>query len=320
MPIIVETGQDGKIVFDLSNERRVLQINTGNTLAIFRERSVRSNPLVSNFFGLFQLVDVGRDGKFVYGKITRGKHKLTSRRKGCTWNPKTCGGKFTTGEVTVCPIGFQDEVCPDVVWNSCWERIMGVGNEINDFFATAEGTALIEELIEGTYESIGNDLHDLLWFGHHPLIDEANSTKSYLNCGISEEEWACFYDQQKTCGGILTQVDYLKAQGHTQYTCPIFESNVNGSDYTGDPTQLFNRLIKKMPSKMKKISKRGGQNAKPVILVSPSIYYAYEEHLTDKFQNITEGYYLYIDGANTCLLYTSPSPRDQRGSRMPSSA
>ena len=25
-------------------------------------------------------------------------------------------------------------------------------------------------------------------------------------------------------------------------------------------------------------------------------------------------------GANPCLLYTSPSPRDQRGSRMPSSA
>ena len=24
--------------------------------------------------------------------------------------------------------------------------------------------------------------------------------------------------------------------------------------------------------------------------------------------------------ADTCLLYTSPSPRDQRGSRMPSSA
>ena len=26
------------------------------------------------------------------------------------------------------------------------------------------------------------------------------------------------------------------------------------------------------------------------------------------------------EGGNTCLLYTSPSPRDQRGSRMPSSA
>ena len=27
-----------------------------------------------------------------------------------------------------------------------------------------------------------------------------------------------------------------------------------------------------------------------------------------------------VSGAGTCLLYTSPSPRDQRGSRMPSSA
>ena len=27
-----------------------------------------------------------------------------------------------------------------------------------------------------------------------------------------------------------------------------------------------------------------------------------------------------VDGVRSCLLYTSPSPRDQRGSRMPSSA
>ena len=31
--------------------------------------------------------------------------------------------------------------------------------------------------------------------------------------------------------------------------------------------------------------------------------------------NLTEG-----EGVTACLLYTSPSPRDQRGSRMPSSA
>ena len=29
---------------------------------------------------------------------------------------------------------------------------------------------------------------------------------------------------------------------------------------------------------------------------------------------------VFIADPNTCLLYTSPSPRDQRGSRMPSSA
>ena len=34
-------------------------------------------------------------------------------------------------------------------------------------------------------------------------------------------------------------------------------------------------------------------------------------------ENIRDGLCKYLDG---CLLYTSPSPRDQRGSRMPSSA
>ena len=40
-----------------------------------------------------------------------------------------------------------------------------------------------------------------------------------------------------------------------------------------------------------------------------------QQSLEDELQNELEGW---DDG--TCLLYTSPSPRDQRGSRMPSSA
>ena len=35
--------------------------------------------------------------------------------------------------------------------------------------------------------------------------------------------------------------------------------------------------------------------------------------------NVTAGEIIFTSGG-TCLLYTSPSPRDQRGSRMPSSA
>ena len=36
---------------------------------------------------------------------------------------------------------------------------------------------------------------------------------------------------------------------------------------------------------------------------------------------LDEGYeVLILDANKDCLLYTSPSPRDQRGSRMPSSA
>ena len=41
--------------------------------------------------------------------------------------------------------------------------------------------------------------------------------------------------------------------------------------------------------------------------------------------NCKNGYWIRFEGHifseyDTCLLYTSPSPRDQRGSRMPSSA
>ena len=37
-------------------------------------------------------------------------------------------------------------------------------------------------------------------------------------------------------------------------------------------------------------------------------------------QIFSSNFTLYGDMSNRCLLYTSPSPRDQRGSRMPSSA
>ena len=36
--------------------------------------------------------------------------------------------------------------------------------------------------------------------------------------------------------------------------------------------------------------------------------------------NIDKGIIVLLTGNGNCLLYTSPSPRDQRGSRMPSSA
>ena len=50
-----------------------------------------------------------------------------------------------------------------------------------------------------------------------------------------------------------------------------------------------------------------------VIYVSP----AYE---TIWGRSVEDLYNRYEEWAESCLLYTSPSPRDQRGSRMPSSA
>ena len=74
-------------------------------------------------------------------------------------------------------------------------------------------------------------------------------------------------------------------------------------DSDSDPCDLEDEeAYAKAAAEVKKESKQG---KKPLpICVSPP------------FNCITNGYaYYYI-----CLLYTSPSPRDQRGSRMPSSA
>ena len=49
----------------------------------------------------------------------------------------------------------------------------------------------------------------------------------------------------------------------------------------------------------------------------PSNFKAAVAKLKDTFVKEIENY---IEQAGVCLLYTSPSPRDQRGSRMPSSA
>ena len=47
----------------------------------------------------------------------------------------------------------------------------------------------------------------------------------------------------------------------------------------------------------------------------------YEDGLVDYLTDATKGYeVLPPEPFEGCLLYTSPSPRDQRGSRMPSSA
>ena len=45
-----------------------------------------------------------------------------------------------------------------------------------------------------------------------------------------------------------------------------------------------------------------------------------DHHLTSQFQLHQIHDISYYNNHNNCLLYTSPSPRDQRGSRMPSSA
>ena len=46
----------------------------------------------------------------------------------------------------------------------------------------------------------------------------------------------------------------------------------------------------------------------------------YNKQFGERFVELARSVYITNDQRSDCLLYTSPSPRDQRGSRMPSSA
>ena len=59
------------------------------------------------------------------------------------------------------------------------------------------------------------------------------------------------------------------------------------------------------------------------VLKNKCPYGAMYNFVGEKFSSSSDKHYIIIFGGlkpKSCLLYTSPSPRDQRGSRMPSSA
>ena len=53
---------------------------------------------------------------------------------------------------------------------------------------------------------------------------------------------------------------------------------------------------------------------------SPSYFDKTIKNLGPKYMELSKNKYLYYSNSTICLLYTSPSPRDKRQSRMPSSA
>ena len=86
--------------------------------------------------------------------------------------------------------------------------------------------------------------------------------------------------------------------------------------YSGDEDQGLMGALSVL-LKMGLFSMRGGAAQQPVYDIASPIFDKVIIHLDAQYY---KGKTFTIEALNTCLLYTSPSPRDQRGSRMPSSA
>ena len=61
-------------------------------------------------------------------------------------------------------------------------------------------------------------------------------------------------------------------------------------------------------------------STQPTRILGPAANSRFGQELTVSGDNIAVGVPSYNNAPNTCLLYTSPSPRDRQKSRMPSSA
>lgn len=282
-----------------------LSINTESALNFFKGLSVLKPKLVENSFGLFSFGSVGRNNKVRFASMTNATpHMLRPRgNKGCIWNP-VGNIAMNVDEFSLAPVKYQGQLCPDNFWGDCFERLLGVGNQIEDVYATPEGKAIIIELIQSIYNSLGDSLWMLAWFAEHPLIAAADSGDSF---DAEDEEWNYFVEQQALgIGGWMTLIDAYKLAGRSNYNVQIAEDSI-GEDATfvgdiGRPNGLFSQMIKQSSKTMKLLNGRttsgtvsGANKGKQPILVTRSIFEGYERELLTDYSHLPESFYYHLN-------------------------
>jgi hypothetical protein len=298
----------------------VMTIETEAALNFFRKLSVTKPRLVDNAFGLYSFGSIGRNGKVKFASLGEATpHMLRPRgNTGCIWEP-VGGISMEVSEFSVCPVKYQGQVCADAFWGTLFEKMLGVGNQIEDIYATPEGRLLMAQLINAIYRSLGNSLWNLAWFAAHPLIADATADHIYE---ADEEEWANFVAQQAIeCGGWMTLIDALKESALPHYNVVIPETAIGiDGEYVGDvgrPNGLFSK-IKKSGSKAMMLlngkttegSVTGASIGKAPILVTPAIFEAYEKELMLDWGNLPETFYFQLTGEYVSQFGLDPAVAD----------
>ena len=90
------------------------------------------------------------------------------------------------------------------------------------------------------------------------------------------------------------------------------------SYYCGIDLHSINHVVCVSDEEDKRVLERMFSNDSSAPLIA--VLSEYKTELKAIAIESTFNWYWLVDDLQACLLYTSPSPRDQRGSRMPSSA
>lgn len=283
------TGQ--AVAIDSNAAGNFVRVKTGAWLNIFQRYGVMMGDVTKNELGLYTPLKVDGYGKAKFMGFKSPNHLFRPRQNGCVWNPN---GRIRSGlvEVDTCPIEYQGEECPDTFWGDCMEALFGPGNEVRDLYSSPELQKIFAEAMKGLSVGLGNSYHELLHFGKHPLIIDADTNGTFA---VDEDRWEDFYAQMigsderpNNCSGIVTLLDALADQGEAGYDLEIPDSDIDANNnYTGDIVALFQSLINSAKTELRIMAKRGVQYGAgkrfPVILATTPEFNAYKQHLIDNY-------------------------------------
>jgi len=261
---------------------RIISVQTESAFNIFDGVSVQQRDQYARALGLYGDVILGRDLNGRFASFSTPKHVLSDRKTGCAWNPKG-GVRMNIEEFPTCPVEFDGEECPDVFYGTCFERLFAPGNGVRDLAGTAEGQALLAQMLRKLYQGLGNSFFDLYNFANHPLIEQAN-TAAFYNVGI--EEWEDYVDQMLSgnCGGLITLIDELAAKGQAGYGLDISTVNPGTGAFTGNIINLIEDLKAAAGAELTTAIESGmvmpdGQTRYPVILLTTAEFNAYKAYI-----------------------------------------
>ena len=287
---VIGTGRGGEQLFAL---------NLDSATAFFREITVVKENVLMNELGLYSIAPIGRDLQLKTQKLTTPRHLLQARTNCNVWNPK---GKATLipKNVPTYAYEYDGEQCADAFFGDCMEKLLAPGVKVWELLATEEGRILMGQLIDSIYDSLQNDFYDVTNFSQDNFAEQSNAGGWWQTTGEeTQQNWDEFYEQQfdHPLLGFIPQIEILKVGGAANFNVAISPADVNGATYTGDPTELFERMFSASKAKFRQVlTGRGGRKITSVFLVSPSIFRAYYSYLIATYTAIPEGLRYLLDG------------------------
>ena len=313
--------ESGGLFFDNSNSASSLTFNLETSITIFEQATLINPRLTDNLLGCYTLVPVGRDGEARFASFSVPKYQIRPRSKRCGFNPTSGKIEIQTGTIQTCNYEINNVICTDMLWDSCWEKILGVGQGKFDWNSSTEASQLLARIIDRQMQGYGNDLYDIATYANHPLINESSAGKKYRNCNVEDDLFEAYYAMLNSCNvsGHLTIIDGLTTHAtYNKHHSTITAVDSTGA-YIGNGIDDFKRLEELASPELRQFNKAntsdrmatvGAANpmGKTIIKVSRSLYNAYKSYLERTYQGISQSFYLTVHGetygCDTCGLST----------------